>query len=423
MVGTRQIAKIMYGSEIVWENIKFFANLSLTPFTATEYDEESTENFDYSPDEVKGVATTTENTFEGEYEFTNISEAAVADTLVTYSPIQDGDTLAIMKDDDSVHELVAAGVTGTGPYTMDTSAVTQGEVPSRAFTIGAKAEFNVTNGYQEAEVLTHSYGRVLDKADPFQDGSMIDAWYFEDNADGINGDDGVITGGVYFEDGPNSKVARFVNTNEYITVTTPNSTCKAIAFTTNAPIVDAIAKFALSSTASDTSKHGVSVSGYPAVAGTVMYGRKFTGGAYGRSYILDVFNNTNEKHIVVNVTGTGTGDIYVDGIKYATTHLGAMNTSNMDYNRIGCGGDGNSQMGTSYLGPVMKFNRPLTDDEALALSDSSKGLTPDVPSALLTDTRTYGDVTDSPASITIDSKVTLKSVGDKMTKLVGSVVN
>jgi len=42
----------------------------------------------------------------GKFEFANISEATVADTLITIEKIKNGDNLVIVKDDDSIHEFV-----------------------------------------------------------------------------------------------------------------------------------------------------------------------------------------------------------------------------------------------------------------------------------------------------------------------------
>ncbi len=55
------------------------------------------------------------------------------DTLVTDVFLANGDSLIIRKDDDSLVAVVAVGVTGSGPYIMDTSSVTGGEVPVHVF--------------------------------------------------------------------------------------------------------------------------------------------------------------------------------------------------------------------------------------------------------------------------------------------------
>jgi len=152
--GDIQISRRMYGDKIIWENIKWAFDMIIT-------DEQIADVYDFEhvfPDEtdgsttLKGIVTDIDHQpFQAKYEFANISNAVDVDILVTDSPIQDGDNLVIVKDDDSIHELVASGVTGTGPYTMDTSAITQGEVPSKAFTVDAKASFAISGGYVDAE--------------------------------------------------------------------------------------------------------------------------------------------------------------------------------------------------------------------------------------------------------------------------------
>ena len=90
-------------------------------------------------------------------EYANISNATIADTLTTDSPIVDGDNLIIVLADNSVNEVVASGVTGSGPYSMDTTPVTAGEIPTAVYTVDSKISFDDTSGYVEATKLTDSY--------------------------------------------------------------------------------------------------------------------------------------------------------------------------------------------------------------------------------------------------------------------------
>ena len=89
----------------------------------------------------------------GKYELANISIADTADELKTNEPINDGDNLIIAKDDNSVHEIVASGVTGSGPYTMDTTSVTTGEIPTRVFRNDESVFFN----NNETAFVSNSY--------------------------------------------------------------------------------------------------------------------------------------------------------------------------------------------------------------------------------------------------------------------------
>lgn len=98
--------------------------------------------------------------FQGMYEFINISTATVADTLTTDTPIVDGDNLVIVLDNDSINEIVASGVTGTGPYSMDTTSTTSGEVPTRVFAVDAIPSFEIGGGFIDATIASDSY--VLD---------------------------------------------------------------------------------------------------------------------------------------------------------------------------------------------------------------------------------------------------------------------
>ena len=90
-------------------------------------------------------------------EFENISDSSsVADSLVTYTKISDGDTLAIVKDDNSVNGLVASGVVdnGDGTFTLDTTSVTAGEIPSKAYAVGSSASFEISSGFVEATKIS-----------------------------------------------------------------------------------------------------------------------------------------------------------------------------------------------------------------------------------------------------------------------------
>ena len=66
--------------------------------------------------------------FQGEFEFANISDAtSSANTLITSTPIQDGDNLVLVLDDNSINEIVASGVVETiGDYAPSTDAVFNG---------------------------------------------------------------------------------------------------------------------------------------------------------------------------------------------------------------------------------------------------------------------------------------------------------
>lgn len=99
--------------------------------------------------------------FESELEFAIISDVtSSADTLVTDTVISNGDALIIVKDDDSIHEIVASGVTGSGPYTMDTTVITAGETPSKVYAVDAITSFDFNGLYTESNVTNDVYSLI-----------------------------------------------------------------------------------------------------------------------------------------------------------------------------------------------------------------------------------------------------------------------
>ncbi len=77
---------------------------------------------------------TTMKNISATWNLANISTVdCYADTLIVDAYLKDGDTLIIRKDDSSLVTMIASGVTGSGPYTMDTSSVTGGEIPFYVF--------------------------------------------------------------------------------------------------------------------------------------------------------------------------------------------------------------------------------------------------------------------------------------------------
>ncbi len=83
---------------------------------------------------------------EARFEFINISSGSETDLLKTNIDIKDGDNLVIVKEDDSVNEVVASGVSSSGDplvYSMDTTSTTQGGIPSKVFLIDTELKFKV----------------------------------------------------------------------------------------------------------------------------------------------------------------------------------------------------------------------------------------------------------------------------------------
>ena len=126
------------------------ANYSYTEiFTAAK--------FQYFTWVLRGGSVNGEYSMISSLDFFAVSEGSIANTLVTDTPISNGDNLVIVKDNNSVNKLIAIGVTGSNPWTMDTTAVTQGEIPSKTFAVDTKVSIDIDSGWQEAQVASDSY--------------------------------------------------------------------------------------------------------------------------------------------------------------------------------------------------------------------------------------------------------------------------
>lgn len=77
--------------------------------------------------------------------------------LLKATTLANGDKLAIVKSDNSIHEVIASGVTGTGPYQMDTTAITAGEIPTQVYRLNpedASVLFNNVLALDPIDTLT-----------------------------------------------------------------------------------------------------------------------------------------------------------------------------------------------------------------------------------------------------------------------------
>jgi len=114
-----------------------------------------------------------------DYMLRNISRNSTADTLVTDDQLADGDKLIIKLSDGSIVEFVASGVTGSGPYQMDTSSITNGEVPTKVYRFNEKL---IIGGIEAQEKKRTYYAGIIPKetvwntTDVFEDGSGIGLW-------------------------------------------------------------------------------------------------------------------------------------------------------------------------------------------------------------------------------------------------------
>ncbi len=103
------------------------------------------------------------------------------DTLVTDELIEDGDKLYIIRNDDSIAEFVASGVSGSGPYTMDTTAVTAGEVPIYVYKDNVELLYNDLVAIEDTRVLSIGPGTELVHNAKFK--LNIDGWEQDGSSD------------------------------------------------------------------------------------------------------------------------------------------------------------------------------------------------------------------------------------------------
>jgi len=155
--GAREVKFVNYGDLEIWASIVWHMDMIITDAqTANVY------NFEHTfPDETDGVtilkgisSVDGHEEFLAKFEFINISKATAANMLVTDTPIQDGDKLIIVLDDDSIHEYIASGVQISSDYTMSTTSITNGQIPSRVFAVDAKLSFAIDGSFVDAETFT-----------------------------------------------------------------------------------------------------------------------------------------------------------------------------------------------------------------------------------------------------------------------------
>ncbi len=195
MLGDKQILKRMYGDKLIWENIKWIMDMVITDVqTADTYDFEH-----IFPDETNrsstfsGIASiAAHQPFQAKYEFESISEAtAAADTLVTLSPIKNGDKLVIILDNGDIHEVIAANV-GGGEYDPDgttnpsTTSLTSNmtsdttPIPFKTFGTGSYAESTPWKAFDgEATTYFYDYNQSQWLAYQFDTPKVINKLYYK----------------------------------------------------------------------------------------------------------------------------------------------------------------------------------------------------------------------------------------------------
>lgn len=140
-VGTTKIEKVMRGTELIWESIKWIADMvHTTAYTATANND--VHNYpDTTVIKARIVGTdASHETFKAKYHLTTIDNgSSTGDTLKTDVVVNVGDVLIIRKNDDSMVNLTVSTVTESGGvYTVDTASATNGEVPTLAYAVSNK---------------------------------------------------------------------------------------------------------------------------------------------------------------------------------------------------------------------------------------------------------------------------------------------
>lgn len=434
-VGTATIAKVMYASEVIWENITFIENMTYNDtniaaefiildgidttgniLTADSADGTAIAQSITSIEQLVGIASVAgQNVFEADFSFTNVSDiSSIADTLTTFSPIQDGDNLVIVKDDDSIHQMVASGTVSSS---------------------------------------------IVDSTDPFGDGSLLAKYRLDgdilsltgayDGFDGVN----VNYSPAVFGDGLQCDGAstRFLIDRALLNRATFTISVhlKNFQATDDAMIIGAA-----------TATNGQATQLYVTATGQVTF----------RFWHTDRWRTTattpagslvvgEDYHIIAQFNAQGT-DVWVDEILLASD-TGNRTPTAHTYD-FGVGYRNNDGWYyESIIDQIEVYNKVLTDEEKTALRYQTKGTNMDtsvitqgeIPSRVYTvdakaefsvsgdfieahvdvnsyvytdtlyTTRKYRDVIDNIGSTTISPRVTLKSVGDKMTRLIGSVVS
>ena len=109
----------------------------------------------------------------------NIStSSSTADTLVSDTEIVDGDILVIQLDDGSYNEFIVTSITGSGPWTVDTSSVTNGEVPDivykkETFESSFTSIKNISAKYEHINIADGSGIDVLRTTEEIRDGDKL----------------------------------------------------------------------------------------------------------------------------------------------------------------------------------------------------------------------------------------------------------
>jgi len=346
--------------------------------------------------------------FEGKFEHKNISTATVADTLTTHTKIVDGDNLVIVKNDLSVNEVVASGITSDGlippTYSMDTTAITAGEIPSRVFATDSKLSFiDTVNGVTNVPKLSDSYvySDLVSSTNPFGDGSLVAKYEMEGNVlDTLGLNNGTATN-VTYSTGKFGQGAVFNGVNSSISVPKiPNA--KTLSFFTDVVIDTTLSQYISEPVVIGTTAIfiGPYTGGYPNETLSIVNNWDGSWHAY---YTTQVFP-AGMKHIVIVDTGSSLL-LYVDGVNIPLTLFGTYYSGFLS-NIVNYGG-ASAHFLNGSIDQMEIYNKALTANEVNTLYVQSK----------FTNTRTYTDTALPASTRDLETKVELKADGDKMTSL------
>jgi len=225
--------------------------------------------------------------------------------------------------------------------------------------------------YMGANLVWAGEGDAVDSLDPFNDGSLIETFMFDDDARGLKGTVGTPTG-VTFKDARWARGATFpLGSSEVSTPSISGIAC--YSFFTNAPLATT-RRGIVNNELSNRNGLSFGVFGVSPSDATITWGDKTSGGTYGVWSINTAINNTDPKHIVIQYMGGTTCECYIDGMSQKVTYAGTLGF-NDSFSTIGCLYNTTYRFGVYYIDQLQLFNRALTRYEIEALTiQSTKNL-------------------------------------------------
>ena len=286
-------------------------------------------------------------------------------------------------------------------YQLDTTAITAGEIPSRAYLVDTKASFELSGGFVEAEKDTDSYVYIDTTIvnDIFSDGSIVDTYPLNGDKTSLSGtNDGTGTLTNYspskFELGGD-----FDGTRGLMNIPIAIGSVSTVSMWIKKSILELTDVYPIGTTSTSFESY-------------VQIGANNTGQIAVFNFRVNavlaanVFTNDVHNHILYSFDGVDTVRLYHNSI-LVDTKVGTVNSFNGD---IGLGQyrSNSGVSGDFNIDQVRLFNRELTQQEVATLyNEGDKFKT----------TRTYKDLVDPIGSQTVRTKVNLKATGDKMTEL------